>query len=141
MLISPLLSIIPMPEPSWEEALKKIASWKKQYLEKFKDTNIPSTYSILAEKPQLWGKSRITSIMFKCFYKKDGQWLEETGLPPFLIIPPFVRRYRIDIRMDSLPKSIKEKIDAHDKNDKSVDITDEVNLELEQALATQKDKN
>ena len=129
---------------SWGEALTKIASWKKQYIEKFKD--IPGDYRILAEKslptvrppsfpllicsfvpiiPYIFSKCKLITyirIKFKCYYKKDGEGFTETiGRP-------------LDISMDLLPKSIKEKIDVLDgkSDDKiKVDITDEVELELE----------
>ena len=127
---------------SWEEALTKIASFKQQYLEKFKDTS--ATYRIWAEKsvptfrpflsplPPLFttlSQAKYIKIKLKCCYQKDGHWLEETIGKP------------LDVSMDLLPKSIKEKIDAlvGKSGDKiKVDITDEVNweLELEQELAT-----
>ena len=128
-----MIPLITMPSPMprvvpncWEDALKVIAWCKKNCLEILKNANIPHVDCILAEKPRLLEKS-ITSIKYKCFYKKDGQWWEETE--------------SLDISTDLLPKSIKEKIDAHDQDDKLVDITDEVEVELEKALATQKDKN
>lgn len=136
--------------PSWDEALKKIASWKQNYLEKFKD--IPNEYTILAGRETLKSATRLPpfaipvvipnllnplysklyskyiKISFKVFYTKDGKWFEEKMGNPIVI------------SVALLPKSIKEKIaalNAQSADKIEVDITDEVNweLELEQELA------
>ena len=110
---------------SWEDALKEIASWKKQGFEKFKDTDIPNTYGIFILREVAFQDIALRLVLkydivikFKWFYKEDDHFIEETK--SIYIVP------------DSLPKSIKEKIDGIDESDDTieVDITDEVDNEV-----------
>ena len=109
----------------WRDVWQDFAEVRKDALKRFKNSNIDKYYRFIAERQDYFKSIKIS---YRYYHEGKGKWSYTmwTDLSQIIFV-------------DSLPKSVKEKIDA--QSGKSVDITDEMNLELEQALTTQKDKN